>query len=60
MRSVLLCALVAGFIGTATLSADEPTAYPNRLVPIAKPRPIFADYPDYVEPLAATTRFETT
>src|SRR5690242_8978449 len=43
----------------ATLADDAPTrTYENRLTPIADPRPILADYPEFVEPVRETARFE--
>src|SRR5438128_7694533 len=59
MRTVFLCVASAClFDAAAILGGDAASAYVNRLTPVSKPRPIFADYPDYVEPLGPTTRFE--
>jgi Isochorismatase family len=32
--------------------------YENRLIPVASPRPILADFPQFVEPVRETARFE--
>src|SRR6266581_1507059 len=32
--------------------------YENRLTPIVDPKPILADYPEFVEPIRETARFE--
>jgi Isochorismatase family len=42
-------------------SGDEPATriYQNQLKPIADPRPILADYPQFVEPVREVTRFES-
>ena len=53
-------------IGTALamallVHADETSAtraYRNQLTPIADPRPLLADYPQWVEPIRETRRFE--
>jgi hypothetical protein len=40
--------------------ADEPVRvrqYENRLTPITAPKPLLADYPDFVEPIRNQTRF---
>src|SRR5262249_17384342 len=40
-------------------AGDETTrVYENRLTPIANPKPILADYPQFVEPICETARFE--
>jgi len=38
--------------------AKDPKTYENRLVPIDDPRPILADYPEFVEPVVCPVRFE--
>src|SRR5579872_4570435 len=32
--------------------------YENQLRPVARPQPILADYPEFVEPIRSSTRFE--
>ncbi len=40
--------------------ADDATRiYENRLTPIANPQPILADFPEFVEPIRETARFES-
>src|SRR5262245_47658410 len=53
---VVALACLLGAISTA--DAQQPSTYPNRLTPLTKPTPIFADYPHYVEPLGDAVRFE--
>lgn len=45
----------------ATTAAKEPSGtrvYENRLTPIANPKPILADHPEFIEPIRETARFE--
>jgi nicotinamidase-related amidase len=43
--------------GQPAFSSDV-RVYKNELKPVANPQPILADYPDYVEPIRETNRFE--
>ena len=44
---------------TAAASATEPArAYENRLTPIRKPKPLLADYLEWIEPIRETNRWE--
>jgi hypothetical protein len=48
-------------IASAGWSADDtasPRTYENRFTPIVNPRPLLADYPEFVEPIRETARFE--
>ena len=41
--------------------AEEPSAervYENRLTRLTNPRPILADYPEFIEPVRERTRYE--
>lgn len=51
--SLVLCSLRSG--------ADEssgPRTYANQLTPIANPKPILADHPEFIEPVREVARFE--
>jgi nicotinamidase-related amidase len=54
--------LTLPFIVLATFAAAAPAQetrnYENRLTPIKDPKPLLADYPDFVEPIQEVTRFE--
>lgn len=53
----ILCTAV--FFATMARADDKRTrVYENRLVPIAKPQPLLADYPDFVEPIQEEARYE--
>ncbi|HXJ72233.1 MAG TPA: hypothetical protein VNM37_05255, partial [Candidatus Dormibacteraeota bacterium] len=42
-----------------TIRAAEPArTYANRLVPLRDPKPLLADYPQWIEPIRETNRFE--
>ena len=67
-RQLLSCSqeillLIPGLIGFPNvLVSAEPSAarvYENRLTPITDPEPILADYPEFVEPIRETARFES-
>lgn len=74
MNRSLLLGLILGSAGTAfALRSSEATraaipdaaarneatrTYENRLTPIRDPKPLLADYPQYVEPVIETRRFE--
>jgi len=54
------CAVLIGLISLAIL-ADENSnqrKYKNQLTPIRNPRPILADYPEFVAPVGDTVRYE--
>lgn len=60
-RYVLLAAcllVVASTALWAALSAPGQRTYVNKLVAISDPQPILADYPEFVEPIRETVRFE--
>lgn len=56
LRHWLLLAALAG--GAHLAFAADVRIYKNELKPIAHPKPILADYPQYVEPIRETNRFE--
>jgi hypothetical protein len=56
VRLSLAFALIGTLLGSA--SAQETRTYENRLIPIKAPKPLLADYPDFVAPIEAATRFE--
>jgi nicotinamidase-related amidase len=39
-------------------AAQEPRLYENRLTPLADPKPLLADHPDFIEPVRERTRYE--
>lgn len=49
--------LLAIILLTQTLPAEE-RVYENRLTPIKNPKPLLADFPQWVEPIRETNRFE--
>ena len=49
--------LLSAMLLMAAQSPDQRT-YENRLTPLSDPRPILADYPEYIEPVREITRFE--
>jgi nicotinamidase-related amidase len=49
------CLVIAA--GAALLLADS-RVYENRLTPIANPKPLLADHPEFIEPVRELTRFE--
>jgi hypothetical protein len=57
MHDRLLLALVVLLLGAAA-SAQETRKYDNRLTPIKDPKPLLADYPDFIEPIRERARFE--
>jgi hypothetical protein len=54
--SALGCFLAMGVAAAAETSGRR--TYENRLTPIAKPQPLLADYPEFVEPIKEIGRFE--
>src|SRR5215213_7456571 len=52
--TALLATALPAFAGDETATRQ----YENRLTPITGPRPILADYPQFVEPIRETARFE--
>lgn len=58
----LLVVVTTGFavLSLPAFASDKPTSrtYENRLVSISNPRPILADYPEFVEPIREKGRFE--
>jgi hypothetical protein len=59
----MVCLVIVSSIGqTAPVRAGDdrtPRLYENRLKPIADPRPILGDYPQFVEPVREVARFES-
>jgi hypothetical protein len=56
MRPIIALALAAVLAAPAT--AQEQRRYENRLTPIRDPKPLLADYPEFVEPVKELTRYE--
>ena len=44
--------------GSSTKAAAPVRTYVNRLTPLANPRPLLADYPEFVQPIVESRRFE--
>jgi len=57
-RGFLQAAGVLAVAGKTCLAEDGSRVYSNTLRPIADPRPILEDFPQYVEPIRCETRFE--
>ena len=64
LGSVVTAAFVAGRSGIAGSTSvaealpDPPRVYDNTLTPLANPKPLLADFPQYVEPVIESRRFE--
>jgi nicotinamidase-related amidase len=58
MRKFFLVALLMCGVSVPVRAQDKPRVYENRLTPIAKPAPLLADHPEYVEPIKTGPRFE--
>jgi nicotinamidase-related amidase len=56
LRLAVALPLVAVLVGAA--SAQETRKYENRLTPLKDPKPLLADYPDFLEPIKELKRFE--
>lgn len=50
--------LLLAALGFGTEPPTAPRVYLNRLVPIADPQPLLADYPQFVQPIEEEARFE--
>src|SRR5262245_9884293 len=66
MRNVLAAGISALLALSGAALADEKKAdkpgrrvYENRLTPIADPKPLLADHPEFVEPIREKARFES-
>src|SRR5207248_3780925 len=42
----------------ATIASGQERTYDNRLKPIADPKPLLADHPEFIEPVREVTRYE--
>jgi hypothetical protein len=60
IRNVLLLGCTAALILVSIAAAEESAtrAYDNTLTPIKNPKPLLADYPEFVEPVIESQRFE--
>ena len=59
LRFIALAGLFLAATAYAAAETDSSTrVYENRLKPIADPRPILADFPQFVEPVREVARFE--
>src|ERR1043166_2820149 len=58
MRKFVLVALLVCWVIGPVRAQEKPRVYENRLTPIAKPGPLLADHPEYVEPIKTGPRFE--
>ncbi len=56
VRLALALTIGVALVGVAT--PQETRTYENRLTPIKDPKPLLADYPEFVAPIEAKTRFE--
>src|SRR5687768_8156554 len=56
-KPIALC--IAMFLCTTHAQAtDQKRVYENRLTPISDPKPLLADYPEFIEPVKELKRFE--
>ena len=55
---IALSLLAFSMASTARAEDDGTRVYENRLTPITHPQPILADFPQFVEPIRETARFE--
>jgi len=58
IKRLVPLALVLTWTVLAVAADEGARSYENRLTPIANPQPILADYPQFVEPIRETARFE--
>jgi len=60
LNSKCLGLVVLGILVSDALAQEKPTPriYTNKLTPLADPKPLLADHPEYVEPIRETARFE--
>jgi nicotinamidase-related amidase len=60
--SALCVAVSIGFVGVASVAGETIShrAYQNRLTPIAQPKPLLADHPEFVAPVEELVRFEAS
>ncbi len=56
--ALLTVALVTPLAKAGERDAEGTRIYENRLTPIADPKPLLADHPEFVEPIRETARFE--
>jgi hypothetical protein len=60
-RTILACSGLAVCVITAGLNAAEPSSartYQNRLTRLVDPKPLLADYPEFIQPIVEATRYE--
>jgi hypothetical protein len=61
-RSLISCLTAVACllaVGLGSRGEDaKPRVYENRLTPVADPKPLLADYPEFVEPVREVVRFE--
>ena len=58
VRIVVAATASAFFAETTTAEESAGRIYENRLARLTNPRPLLADYPEFVEPVRETTRYE--
>lgn len=61
VRSLALALIVAGLTAHCIAADDTPPGthgYENRLTPLRDPKPLLADWPEFVAPIVETRRFE--
>jgi hypothetical protein len=56
LLAAVLCAL--GEFASAQTPADSTRVYENRLTRLTDPPPLLADYPEFIQPVVETVRFE--
>ena len=58
MKNFILVASLILSLLSKLPAADAQRTYENKLTPIKKPKPLLADYPEWVEPIRETNRWE--
>src|SRR5262249_47335006 len=60
MKRFCVCVSLLSLAAVPLWAAEPaaPRAYDNRLTPIADPKPLLADHPEYVEPVREEARYE--
>ena len=59
VRIRFACFLLAFMmVGDSLAQEAKPRVYENRLVPIANPKPLLGDHPEFIEPVKEIARFE--
>jgi hypothetical protein len=58
MKTFLLVSSLTLCVSLQSIATDASRPYENKLIRIKKPKPLLADYPEWVEPIRETNRWE--